>query len=265
MAKKILCVLALMLALVCVLASCGCDHEWTTQTCEEGVFCTKCDEIQLLYGYGHDFGEWTWTNNCFTDGVKEKTCTRCGEKQTETLYARGYHDFSNWSITTEANCLQAGLKEHECLDCGKTETEIIPASHKYSSGICTVCNRGLINIILPDTPITVYNYKYNGSINETCKITDIHITAIKKHGDGTYTIKFSWAGEKTYDHNGNNYSSSVGFAYKLYDSEGYVVTSGSDYSVGVSVGEKFRDQEMVISYLELDPNETYTLEILNLG
>ena len=117
MGKKILCVIVLMFVLVGVLTSCGCDHEWTTQTCEEGVHCTKCGEIQLMYGYGHTFGEWTTITErtCTQTGIKERVCA-CGEKETQTLSSG--HNFADW-------------------------------------GICLDCSYGWVEINLPETPLTV--------------------------------------------------------------------------------------------------------------
>ena len=206
--------------------------------------------------------EMTKEATCTTNGIKTKFCD-CGYNEVTTIYARGYHEYGKWTTTTAPTCTSDGLEVRVC-ECGKTETRTITASHSYVYGICSKCNRGLINIILPETPITVHDFYYNGSIDQTCKITDIHITSISKEYNGTYEIRFSWSGEKTYDDDGNNYSSSVKLGYKLYDSDGYVVKSGSASSVGVCVGEKFRNQEIEWNYENLDPNETYTLEILNL-
>lgn len=223
MAKKILCVIVLMFVLVGVLASCGCDHEWTTQTCEEGVYCTKCGEIQLMYGYGHTFGEWETTKaaTCTTNGTRERTCT-CGEKDTMT----------------------------------------IKASHQYEKGICTKCGKGVINIKSPSTPLTVHRL-WIGKIDITVKVTSIRWEVSNNNNDGTKDIRIYWSGEKTYDADGNNVSSSCYIAYKLYDSNGYVVKSGYDWSNDVKVGEKFKDEYFAI--YDLDPNESYTLEILNYG
>ncbi len=46
--------------------------------------------------------------------------------------------------------------------------------------------------------------------------------------------------------------------YKLYDSEGYIVHSGTVYLDFLSVGDKFRDDSLVL--YELVPGETYTLK-----
>ncbi len=279
MAKKILCVIVITLALVCVLASCGHEHEWSEwQTTKEATCTTdglkervcECGEkdTQTISMLEHSYGEWqTIQPNCLIEGKRARFCERCGYESSYIISAKTSHYFpwDGWIVTKAATCTEEGEEECKCYYCDEKETETIPANHKYSNGICTLCNRGLINIILPDTPITVYDYNYNGSVDETCKITSLTIKKIEKRTyDGTYNITLCWAGEKTYDDDGNNYSSSVGFIYKLYDSEGYAVKSDSAFSVSVCVGEKFRDQEETLYDINLDPNETYTLEILHL-
>ena len=270
----------ILLTLVVLFASGVFDHihEWRFETIkvatctEKGIskqICDGCGESSTYESYykDHEYGEYEHIlTNCLIDSKRVRSCKVCGYEDSYTVTADGSHNFwsQDWVATENATCTTDGIEERTCRDCGEKETRVIPASHKYSNGICTVCNRGVINIILPDTPITVYDYKSNGSIDETCKITSIELKSVTKQYNGTYELIFVWAGEKTYDDNGNNYSSSVGFAYKLYDSDGYVVKSGSEGSVGVCVGEKFRDQELKWSYADLDPNETYTLEILNL-
>ena len=60
------------------------------------------------------------------------------------------------------------------------------------------------------------------------------------------------------------YSSNINIAYKIYDSEGYLICSGIGDSVAAKVGDKFKDQEFSTFFKKFDPNETYTIEILNL-
>ena len=69
-----------------------------------------------------------------------------------------------------------------------------------------------------------------------------------------------YSGEKTYDQKGNNYSQSCKVGWKLFDSEGYVVTSGTFYTPNIAVGEKFRDKTEK-AYGCIKPGETYTLKI----
>ena len=277
--KKLLLVLTtimLMLALACMLTSCKHKHKWgkwkevqavtCTQSGIEERICEDCGERETdTYGVetGHFFGEWITTKaTCTEDGFKERACTNCGDKETETIRARGYHDFI-WATTTEATCTTDGVTTGTC-ECGAKKTEVIAARHNYEKGVCTKCSRGLINIILPETPITVHDY-VGSNISVTTKMTSLKIGEIEKNYNDTYSITFYWAGEKIYDRSGNSHSSRCNFGYKLYDSQGFVVYSSSNSSTAVNVGEKFKDQEFGPSFLKLDPNETYTLEILNVS
>ena len=287
MAKKILCVIALMLALVCVLTSCGCDHAWTTQTCEEGVYCTKCGEIQLMYGYGHTFGEWTTITErtCTQTGIKERVCA-CGEKETETIVARGYHSFGSWETTTAANCLQAGVKERICTDCGEKETRAISASHSWEEATCTVakhcskCNETIgeanghswsrgkctacqesrrVNLTVQKSA-TVSHYNYNGKvILTTFNITDVSYTI--DWGGDSYDITIIIAGEKTYDKDGATSTDSPFIGYEILDENGYVVERLSFGISHVKVGEKTTYKKTI--YCDLDPDSNYTLKFVD--
>jgi len=114
-----------------------------------------------------------------------------------------------------------------------------------------------ITIILPALPATIHDYNYDKSISTSVKITGI--TYEIEHVD---TVYFYFTGEKTYDEEGNNYSQSAKVGWKLYDAEGYIIDSGTFYSPGLKVGEKFRN-EKTSSYDKIVPGGTYTLEIVN--
>ena len=247
MAKKLLCVVVLLLALMCVLASCNDNTTNTPST------------------HTHTFGEWKIVKEaaCNTIGSRERYCS-CGEKEIDDIIGRGYHEFT-WEVTTEATCTTDGLKTATCNYCSEKKTEVIAAGHNYEKGICTNCNRGKINIILPETPITVHDCSYSSSnIKATIKITSLEISEIIEYGNlEEYSIKFIWAGEKIYDCEGANHSSSGSFTYKIYDSEGFLIYSGWGFSPDVVVGEKFKNVEFNVLPEKFDPNETYTLEILN--
>lgn len=50
------------------------------------------------------------------------------------------HEFSNWTAESMATCTQDGLKKRTCSKCGEIETAIIPAvGHNFVDGICTDC------------------------------------------------------------------------------------------------------------------------------
>ena len=109
MAKKCLSIFLLLLALVCVFASC--DSEETPSTPENPT-------------HTHAYGEWETTKKatCTAEGSKERYCT-CGEKQTASISATE-HSFGGWTTVKEANTTETGLKERTC-SCGEKESQVI--------------------------------------------------------------------------------------------------------------------------------------------
>lgn len=273
MLKKVLCIVVLAVAFCFVLASCDDDLgetclclNHTEATCTEDGYCLDCGSI-VEWATGHDSEEVSSTYNCILGGSTKYVCSVCGEENSYDRAGRGEHYFPSYSYETiEApTCTKEGKSQCVCYYCDEIDIKTLSAKHNYVSGVCEDCSKCIVEIKLPKTPITVHDYSYNGSIDETCKITSLAIKEIEKnYYDSNYDITFVWAGEKTYDNDGNNYSSSVGFAYKLYDSDGYVVYSSSTYSTSVAVGEKFKDQGFIAYDVNLDLSETYTMEILNL-
>ena len=114
----------------------------------------------------HAYGDWNITKEATKTeaGSKERTCTVCGYKQTETIPVIGHehsyseewrsdennhwhacdcgakadtaaHAYGDWNITKEATKTEAGSKERTCTVCGYKQTETIPVighEHSYS-------------------------------------------------------------------------------------------------------------------------------------
>ena len=118
--KKYISMIVAAAMLLCVLAGCGCSHEWADATCEAPKTCTLCGETEGE-ALGHQFGEAT----C----VSPSTCAACGMTQGEALE----HKFG------EATCASPST----CADCGATQGEVLPhtlSEANYQSGpLCTVC------------------------------------------------------------------------------------------------------------------------------
>ena len=50
------------------------------------------------------------------------------------------HSYGNWTVVTAATCTQDGIKERICSKCNNKETASIPAvGHNFVDGICTDC------------------------------------------------------------------------------------------------------------------------------
>ncbi len=111
-------------------------------------------------------------------------------------------------------------------------------------------------IILPTLPDTIADFSYSGKTTSAVKISNITYEI----NDNDLYIYFS--GEKTYDVEGNKYSRACVVGWKLYDSDGYIVDSGTFYSPNIAVGEKFRN-EKAYAWDVIKPGETYTFVISN--
>ena len=114
-----------------------------------------------------------------------------------------------------------------------------------------------ITVHLPTLPMTIHDYDYRGNIDSSVKISEI---TYELHYDDS--VVFYVDGEKLYDAEGRGYSQSTKVGWKLYDMEGYIIDSGTFYSPGIKVGEKYRDEDFY-SFDSVKPGGTYRLEILS--
>jgi hypothetical protein len=110
-------------------------------------------------------------------------------------------------------------------------------------------------------PFEVDSYSWSGDLKTTGTITQADISVEENYS--SYDIILSLSGEKTYDVEGTNYSRYLTLGIKVYDSDGYVVDDATYYSPDVAVGEKFRNDEEKLYYVDLEPGETYYIELMN--
>ncbi len=74
------------------------------------------------------------------------------------------------------------------------------------------------------------------------------------------TLRITLSGVKTYDGDKSYGSSFDMIRYKLYDSGGYVVDSGTVFLSSLSAGDKFKDGSIVL--YDVKPGESYTLKLM---
>ena len=92
----------------------------------------------------HTYGKWVTVKEptCTEQGSRERTCTKCENKETESIQATGVHTYGEWVTVKEPTCIEQGSRERTCSVCKDKQTEVISARHKYGDdGICTVCGR----------------------------------------------------------------------------------------------------------------------------
>ncbi len=125
-------------------------------TCTEdglttGAKCTLCDTVlyaqQTVPALGHDWQEeWITPVTCESDGVRNKSCSRCEEKEeNETVKATGHNFVSSPSVA--ATCTQQGMTVgiycSNCLQVTKEQEIVEKLPHKYQvteerKATCTV-------------------------------------------------------------------------------------------------------------------------------
>ena len=120
--KKLLVLAALIIASLCLLASCGGQKDDHT----------------------HEFGEWSVTKNatCTEDGIKTRYCS-CGEKQSDTIPATDHN--KQVIPAVESTCTENGLTEGiACSACGEVfvaQQTIPEIAHTYDDKYDETCNK----------------------------------------------------------------------------------------------------------------------------
>ena len=140
----------------------GCEHVFTDKpsdqmateaTCTDAatyyVQCDKCDAVSdtltVAVGgsLGHDWSDWTVTNEatCTAKGEKTRSCQRkgCNETQTEEIAAKGHTEVINPAV--EPTCTKPGKTEGKhCSVCNEVlvaQTEIPAKGHTWTAASCT--------------------------------------------------------------------------------------------------------------------------------
>lgn len=113
----------------------------------------KCDRCGAKMACEHTYTESIKDATCTEAGTKTLTCSKCGDKKTETIAAKGHsyengkcktcgavdanhtHDYS--VVVTEASCITEG--KNKCSVCGQENPVPIPKTeHKFGAdGKCT--------------------------------------------------------------------------------------------------------------------------------
>ena len=190
---------------------------------------------------------------CTEDGTEINRCQECDYYVSRRILYKG-HVFGEWTTTVSATCTQDGIKERACV-CGEKETQTIAASHNFASGICMTCNYGWVTINLPETPLNII------SNLATFEITNVRYQLGRY--DAGYTVRVFYSGTQTYCYKDHVQNSILN--YKLVDSDGYVVFSSYVLTPDMNVGDKVKDKSFAFQYVDLDPNETYTLVLSGSG
>lgn len=108
-----------------------------------------------------------------------------------------------------------------------------------------------LTLVAENLPTEIIVKGYDGRIESKIRIEDVSYTYEKLI---TPTLKITVSGTKTYG------TSKIGYdmvAYKIYDSNGYVVDSGTLFINGVGKGDKFKDDSILV--YNITPGDTYKI------
>lgn len=117
------------------------DHLWEAATCTTPKTCQTCGATEGE-ALGHTWSAWEEVHpaTCEASGMKERTCSVCGEKETRNIPALS-HDWDTEVEVVEPTCTEQGYTIHTCNHCGETKQDsyTAPLGHNYVNGICTRC------------------------------------------------------------------------------------------------------------------------------
>lgn len=111
---------------------------------------------------------------------------------------------------------------------------------------------------LPQFPSKVSCLSWDKNIETTVSIEEIEYSFDKDY-DGSYYLTLKFKGSKTYEKENLDYIFNV-CSYKLYNEEGYIVSSGDIFFDDMNVGEKFNNITETIYDL---PTGNYRLELMD--
>ena len=115
-----------------------------------------------------------------------------------------------------------------------------------------------VSVELPTLPSQYIDTRYS-SYTSTVEVTKLEYESEMLY-DGTATLSFTVILKLISKTGRTNESNAVCVGYKLYDSDGIVVNSGTIYSDPIAIGESARDTFLIF---DLDPRDTYILKLEN--
>lgn len=221
-------------------------------------------KFTILFGFSDEQKKELWINA----NVKVEIINNDEEIVFTGEYDITKKDFSTWnniikgdmylaSIVIDETNINKGNTEKGKVVLNVTTKEYGLIFENYEFDVdCLPYNKPSSNcsITLPQLPLIVNNYSWSGEVRRTVRIESIDVEWEDNY-DGTVDCILNFSGEKIFDENG---SESTFLAYKLYDSDGYVLDSGTFITDDLQAGDKFKDMEAKIYSLQ---PQAYKLEI----
>ena len=126
----------------------------TTEGKTSDKLCSHCGKLvtegTAIAATGHSFGEFLVTTapTCNAFGVQTRTCSVCGETETDATVPMVEHTFGEWKVTTAATTEAEGVETRTCSGCNKAETRSIEKLPDVVEPVEPKNNTALIVIIV---------------------------------------------------------------------------------------------------------------------
>lgn len=225
---------------------------YTKYTCD----CGKSYYDNMTNATSHKYTDKVVAPTCTTAGYTTHTCKVCGNTYTDSNKSATGHSWGSWVTVTAATVGKAGQEKRTCSTCKTTETKTIPALEDNSP-------TETITIQFPQTPLSVNTINYNANTGKYGVSHTIRLDNIYYKIDSLGYLNLYCSGEKTYDIKGADSTHSCEMKWRLYDSEGYLISSGWDFVGSLKVGDKFKDHKINVSLISITPGTSYRLEIFD--
>ena len=132
-----------------IVKSSTCSHSYTSSvtkaaTCgETGVrtyTCSKCGnkytESIAATGDHNYIGKVTSAASCNITGVRTYTCSGCSNSYEEEIPATGNHNYGGWNVKYDGGCTQSSILEQVCTNCGYAQEQSFDApGHRFDDEI----------------------------------------------------------------------------------------------------------------------------------
>lgn len=239
---SVLLLISIIFTLGASMVSCGHTHSWENKIIAEKATCEAA-------------------------GTAEYTCS-CGEKHTESIPKAhvwsesecGEKQYCEVEYKNNKEAYEAYLVEYQAwVDGGEEGDRPVspitertnPSTHSmdYMTKECKNCGRKAIIVDIPAAGTVI-------TIKSGSKTYGLKVTATVECAATSITVK--WEAEKIATESSDSALSATAIGYVLYDSDGYVITSGYDDAPNTSVGDKVRNQSFTINGLNEWSN--YTLK-----
>lgn len=109
----------------------------------------------------------------------------------------------------------------------------------------------------PEFPLNINNYGYKEALYRTIQVKSMEYKFTNEYSD-KLTLKFTVS--MLYNDKGDLHSDSSSIGYKIKNSEGIIVESGTFYIEAMAVGETVIEEETVY---DIPAGDTYTIELID--